>query len=131
VTEVPAEGGPPPKRPLHPLLKRLPLLLVAAIGLVYVLPQAPRDVEVDYDFGSHGLAATHVDIELRDGRGVGLRRTELNLVPGTRRHTQRVRLARGRYHATLTFSSPSGTERVEQDLAVADEEVVEVRLNGG
>ena len=88
----------------------------------------PRDVEVDYTFGDYGRGATRLEIDLRDARGVGLRRSDVKLVPGAFSHTQHVRLARGVYQATLTFARDGGSERVTRDVPVGDDEVIDVRL---
>jgi hypothetical protein len=109
-------------------VRRLPLLVVAAIGLFFLLPQAPREVELDYDFGTYGRGATRVEIEIRDARGVGVRRTERKLAPGTTREVQHLRLERGAYRVTLTFTSSAGSEKAERDFSVRDEEVIEVKL---
>ncbi len=127
----PPSPEPPPSRPSwrqHPLVRRLPLLVVAAIGLFFLLPQAPREVELDYDFGTYGRGATRVEIEIRDARGVGVRRTERKLAPGTTREVQHLRLERGAYRVTLTFTSSAGSEKAERDFSVRDEEVIEVKL---
>jgi hypothetical protein len=127
----PAPGEAPPAAPnwrQSRWVRRLPLLVVALVGLVFLLPAAPRDVELDYELDAYPPNLSGLEIVIRDRRGELVRRTQLNLKGTSTRIAQHARLTRGSYRLELTLRYPDRTERLSRQVEVGDEEAIEVRL---
>jgi hypothetical protein len=110
----------------HPLLKRLPLLLMVA-GAVWLLPTLqPRDVTLALDFPRHVAGLTGYEVVVRDLDGHALR-TSLRQGRATA-FEEKLSLPRGTYVVQVTFRQGEQAQRVELPLVVGDAERVDLTV---
>ncbi len=106
----------------------MPLLIVAAIGLFYLMPQMPHEVEIDYEFERYSPQLNGLEIEIHELSGASVRRTELHFAESVTHYRQKLKLARGTYLVKLTFDYPGRTEQAERRFDVTDAEQLELRF---
>ena len=112
------------KLPDSPWIRRLPLLVVALIGIFFFLPQIPHDVEVDYDLGRAAKGLQTLDIEILAPDGSRLHRSVFN-VP-EKHAVQHLRLKKGDYRAELELRYADRLERRARSFVVADDPRVDL-----
>ena len=106
----------------HPLLRRLPLLLMVA-GAVFLLPTLQsRDVTLTLDFPAHAAALTSYEVVVRDLDGHALRTSVRQGAATT--FEQKLSLPRGTYVVQVTFHQAGLAQRVELPLEIGDAERV-------
>lgn len=105
----------------NPFVRRLPLLLVAAVGFFFLLPKVPHEVELDYDLGGGAAGLQTLSLEVVDASGTVLRRSVLK-GDAARHPVQRLRLAKGQYRvdARLEYADRVDRRTVRFGLEDAD-----------
>lgn len=99
-------------------IRRLPLLLVAAVGFFFLLPKVPHEVELDYNLGRAARGAQQVEVEVLDSEGHRLRRT---VVKSPDKHVlQKLKLPKGGYRAELELTYPDRIDRRARSFDVGE-----------
>jgi hypothetical protein len=95
----------------HPLLTRLPLVLVLLAGLWFFTRGAPEQ-EILWQLPAERAAIERVEIQLRDGKGVLVQRAEFFYPGGAPAEiSQKIRLEDARYEAQIHITRRDGTAR--------------------
>lgn len=105
-------------------IRRLPLLLVAAVGLVFLLPRVPKDVEVDYDLGRAQRGLAQVDVEVLDAAGRPMHRTVFN--QPEKHVVQHLKLPKGEYRAELELKYPDHNEQRARRFTVGEVDAIDL-----
>jgi len=108
-----------------PWVRRLPLLLVAVVGIVVFLPHLPHDVSVRYRLGPAARGLSAFDAVVTDSRGRAVHRTVLEGALAAH-PVQHLRLAPGRYRASITLTYPDHVDHRALAFHVQREDEVEL-----
>ncbi|XXF81451.1 hypothetical protein P2318_17345 [Myxococcaceae bacterium GXIMD 01537] len=138
MTDGEAPQTPPPARPgwrTHPLAKRLPVLLLLALGLWLWKVTTPPTREVVWQFDGYGWGEVRaIDFQVMDPQGTLVEREERFFGPAGPPPELRAQwdLPPGTYRALLFIKREGRAtrERVEEPLTVGEEQYVlrKVRL---
>ena len=103
----------------------LPLVLALGVGL-WFFGRAAEEREILWQLPEDRASISRLEIQLRDGDGVVVQRSEFYYPRGAPREiAQKVRLARARYEAQVHLSGSDGAARTwRQTLDLEGERVV-------
>jgi len=122
----------PPRRRLWDSrwVRRLPLLIVAGIGIAFFLPRMPHEVELEYHLGSAAAGLQTLDIEVLDAEGREVHRT---VVHGERAQhpVQHLKLPNGDYRVELKLEYPEKVDHRASSFHVEDAGLIELDVAHG
>jgi hypothetical protein len=125
-----SESGSPARRALrHPLIRRLPLLIVGLVGIWFWRTSVGTEHEVIYRLAPGFGATERVEIQLRDADGKLVKREVWFFDDRPAGDiTQKLQLKSGDYQAQVFVSSRGSTQTVQVPVGIdADTTIVSIR----
>jgi hypothetical protein len=113
-----------------PWIRKLPLLVMAGIGIAFFLPRMPHDVDVEYHLGSAAQGLRSADIEVFNEAGQPVHRT---VVQGqaAQHPEQHLRLPTGDYRVELKLEYADKVDHRASSFHVEGAGLVEVDVSHG
>lgn len=112
-----------------PWIRRLPLLVIAAVGIVFFLPRMPHDVDLELHLGAAANGLQSIDVEVLEG-GKVLHRT---VASGDQAQhlVVHLKLPKGDYRVEAKLEYAQSVARRASSFHVEDAGLVEVDLSAG
>ncbi|MBS2032534.1 MAG: hypothetical protein JST54_31970 [Deltaproteobacteria bacterium] len=126
----PAEPAPPSPKPSwrdSQWLRRLPWVILVAVGLLVLLPKAPHDVELAYHLGRAANGLQETEAEVFDSNKSEVQRS-LFRGEQARAPVQHLRLPKGSYRVELRLTYPDRVERRQRTFEVEEAERIDLEV---
>ncbi|MFN7131875.1 MAG: hypothetical protein ACK4N5_07325 [Myxococcales bacterium] len=114
-----------------PLLRRLPLLAVAAVGIWLLSSSAPKETTLVYRLGARSAGLERLEVEVQRGAGEVVRRTEFRFSdarPAPVEQPHALSLPKGDYRLRLALRYAGRDDALERPLQFEGEERIVLNL---